>query len=94
MNPNQAQIDELGREATRWTLFALVGFVFGVAIFVGPVAWMKSNSLRGQLTALGAPDHGGVRATRLVAIATTALSALALVAILVVVAGIKFGSTY
>ncbi len=94
MNPHQAQIDELGREATRWTLFALVAFVFGVSIFVGPVAWSKSNSIRGQLNALGAPDHSGVRTTRLVAIATTVVSALAILAILVVVAGIKFSSTY
>jgi hypothetical protein len=47
----------------------------------GPLGWWKANELRGRYAAMGFPAPSNVNVLRLIGIATTVLSALAIVGV-------------
>lgn len=94
MSQSPNEIEALNRDATKWTLIAVASLVLGVALFVGPFAWVKSREVRAKLAALGQPDHGGARLAVLISGAVSVLSLLGVLAILAVLVGIRTSSTY
>lgn len=76
------RVKDLNDQSTTWLIVGLAGFWLGFGFITGPLAWVKGSRLRANYRSMGLPPSGTATGAWIVGIVSTAMFAMALLAIL------------
>jgi hypothetical protein len=82
VNPALADLDN---QAMTWLIVAAAGFFVGVGFVTGPLAWIYGGRLRAKYLSMGLPINQNATIAWVIGIVSTALFALAVVGILLMI---------